>query len=360
MAELAAFTTDEGRWDAVVRRDPQADGAFFCAVRTTGIYCRPSCPSRRPNRENVLFFPTREQAVRAGFRPCKRCRPDTLEAPAPGRAAVLRACELIEREPEPPALAELAAAVGLSPSHFHRLFKEIVGVTPKAYAAARRLQRLQDGLRQGGTVTRAIYDAGFGSSSRCYEGASTLLGMTPAQYRRGAPGVVIRFAVADSYLGPVLVAATERGICLIEFGDSPAELRGRVAVRFPKAEVRDADREFTSWVERVLAFLEAPVQALDLPLDVQGTAFQRRVWEALREIPAGTTATYAEVARRIGKPKASRAVGRACGANKLAVVIPCHRVVATDGDLGGYRWGLDRKRALLDREAGAGSRTTGS
>jgi AraC family transcriptional regulator of adaptative response/methylated-DNA-[protein]-cysteine methyltransferase len=349
---LAPFSTDKQRWAAVVRRDAAADGAFFCAVKTTGIYCRPVCPARRPNRVNVVFYVTTREAERAGFRACKRCRPDAIAAQDPAREAVLQACKLIDEASEPPALGDLAEAVGLSASHFHRLFKEFVGVTPKAYAATRRLRRLQDGLQRGGSVTRAIYDAGFGSSSRCYESAGAMLGMTPTEYRDGAAGVAIRYAVAESYLGHVLIAATQRGICRIEFADSPAQLRERLVARFPRAVLVDGDADFGDWVAQVLAYLEAPAGGLDLPLDVQGTAFQRRVWEALREIPAGTTATYAEIARKIGRPRAARAVGRACATNPVPIVVPCHRVVRGDGDLGGYADGLPRKRALLQREAG--------
>jgi AraC family transcriptional regulator of adaptative response/methylated-DNA-[protein]-cysteine methyltransferase len=295
-----------------------------------------------------LFFGSSDEAERAGFRSCKRCKPAAAAARTPGHEAVLRACRLIEESPEAPGLAELADAAGLSPFYFHRLFKTVVGVTPKEYAATRRLQRLQNGLDEGGTVTGAIYGAGFGSGSRFYEGSP--LGMTPSDYKNGAAGLTIRVAVARCYLGRVLVAATGRGICAIEFGASADELRGRLAVRFPKAQFADGDRVFADRVDEVLAFLESPGRGLNLPLDVQGTAFQRRVWKALQEIPAGSTATYAETARRIGEPAAARAVARACAANPVACAIPCHRVVGSDGDLRGYRWGVARKRKLLRRE----------
>jgi AraC family transcriptional regulator of adaptative response/methylated-DNA-[protein]-cysteine methyltransferase len=346
-----SFADDDARWRAVVERDGRADGTFFYAVKTTGVYCRPACSSRQPKRANVVYFPSCADAERAGFRACKRCRPRTVAARAPGHDAVLRACQLIEESAETPGLDELAGAVGLSPFYFHRLFKEVVGVTPKAYAAARQLRRLREGLDRGETVTRAIYGAGFGSGSRCYEGDG--LGMTPSDYRNGAAGLPIRYALAESYLGRVLVAATGRGICSIELGDTPAELRGRLAARFPGATLVDGDADFAETVRRVVAFLEAPGHGLDLPLDVRGTAFQRRVWEALRAIPAGSTASYAEVARRVGSPSAVRAVARACAANPVAVAIPCHRVVGSDGDLRGYRWGVGRKRELLRREQGA-------
>ncbi len=349
----ASFPDDDARWRAVIERDGRADGAFYYAVKTTGVYCRPACSSRQPRRANVVFFASSADAEGAGFRACKRCGPRSIAARPPGHDAVLRACQLIEESAETPGLDELAGAVGLSPFYFHRLFKEVVGVTPKAYAAARRLRRLREGLDRGETVTRAIYGAGFGSGSRCYEGDG--LGMTPSDYRNGAAGLPIRYALAESYLGRVLVAATERCICSIELGDTPGELRAGLAARFSGATLAEGDADFAAMVRRVVAFLEAPGRGLDLPLDVRGTAFQRRVWEALRAIPAGSTASYGEVARRVGSPTAVRAVARACAANPVAVAIPCHRVVGADGGLRGYRWGVGRKRELLRREqAGAG------
>jgi AraC family transcriptional regulator of adaptative response/methylated-DNA-[protein]-cysteine methyltransferase len=349
MSEIRSFTTDDQRWDAVTRRDRQADGSFLYGVKTTGVYCRPTCTSRLPKRSNVEFFATGAEARRVGYRACKKCQP---EAAGSQRVpdVIVRACRLIEEAEEPPSLTELAEAVGLSPFYFHRLFKEAVGVTPRAYAAARRVERFRAGLREDQTVTRAMYGAGFASSSRCYEGSAEALGMTPGAYKNGGAGQAIRFAVARCYLGWVVVAATGRGVCLIEFGDTADRVRAEVAARFPRAELREAGAEFGEYVEQVLAFLEAPGQGLDLPLDIQGTAFQRRVWEALRAIPAGTTATYGEIAERIGQPTAVRAVARACAANRLAVAIPCHRVVRGDGELSGYRWGGGRKRELLDRE----------
>ncbi len=342
------FGGEDARWQAVERRDLRADGKFYYAVRTTGVYCRASCASRRPNRANVSFFASPGEAERAGYRPCKRCKPKSAANGTPGREAVLRACRLIDDATDPPPLEVLAAAVGLSPFYFHRLFKAVTGVTPKEYAATRRVRRLQDGLDGGETVTRAIYGAGFGSGSRCYDGSP--LGMTPSAYKKGAAGLTVRFAVAKSYLGQVLVAATDRGICAIEFGENAEELRGRLAARFPQAELaRDAD--FAGRVEHVLTFLDIPRHGLDLPLDVQGTAFQRRVWRALQGIPPGSTASYAEVARWVGRPSAARAVARACASNPVAVAIPCHRVVGAGGQLGGYRWGVERKRLLLNREA---------
>ena len=345
------FATDEERWNAVIRRDRQADGKFIYAVRTTGVYCRPPCASRRPNRGNVVYFETYEEAEQAGYRACRKCRPTGASGPSQPPSAIIRACRLIEEAEEPPTLEELAGAVGLSSYYFHRLFKKVLGVTPKGFAAAQRVRRLQEGLLQGRAVTEAIYDAGFASSSRCYEGVGEMLGMTPSKYKKGAAGLKIRFAVAKSYLGWVLVAATERGICVIEFGDTPEKLRERLFARFPKAILLDDDRDFAAWVAQVVTFIEAPSRGLDLPLDIHGTAFQQRVWRALQAIPSGSTATYAEVARRIGSPTAVRAVAGACASNPIAVAIPCHRVVRGDGKLGGYRWGAERKRALTAREA---------
>jgi AraC family transcriptional regulator, regulatory protein of adaptative response / methylated-DNA-[protein]-cysteine methyltransferase len=355
-AATAKFTTDDQRWEAVSHRDRLADGCFFYAVKTTGVYCRPTCSSRLPKRVNVRFFLTCGDAERAGYRACKKCGPKA-SGPTPIPDAVVRACRMIEEADEPPSLNDLAGAVGLSPFYFHRLFKSVVGVTPKSYADARRMLRFQDGLLEGRPITRAIYDAGFGSSSRCYEGAADNLGMTPSAYRNGGTGQVIRYAVAQCHLGWVLVAATDRGICGIEFGGTAAALRSAFKARFPAAVLRGDDADFAAWVAEVLALIEAPDRRFDLPLDIQGTAFQRRVWEALRAIPAGSTATYADIAARIGSPSAVRAVARACAANPVAVVVPCHRVVGTDGQLKGYRWGVQRKRALLDREADARARS---
>lgn len=353
MTHATVFATDQARWIAVASRNRQADGSFWYGVRTTGIYCRPSCSSRLPNRANVAFFDTCAQAERGGYRACRKCQP-TVSGPDRIPDAILRARALIEAAEEPPTLDTLAAAVGFSPFHFQRMFKKAVGVTPKAYAAARRIERFREGLRDERTVMRAMYEAGFGSSSRCYETAGATLGMTPTEYMRGGAGIVIRFAVAECWLGWVAVAATERGVCRIAFGDAPDSLRTELAAEFPKATVREGDAEFQQWIARVAVHLEAPGHDLDLPLDIQGTAFQRKVWEALRAIPAGTTASYTEIARRIGQPKAARAVAVACAANPLAIAIPCHRIIRTDGTLSGFRWGVERKRQLLDREAELG------
>jgi AraC family transcriptional regulator, regulatory protein of adaptative response / methylated-DNA-[protein]-cysteine methyltransferase len=343
--------SDEERWQAVSRRDPAFDGKFLFAVRTTCVYCRPSCASRPAKRENVSFFDTGALAEKAGYRACKRCRPDKLDAPDPQVQAVKRACERIEAAEEAPKLADLAASVGLSPYHFHRVFKTITGVTPKAYAAEMRARRAADKLRTAGTVTEAIYDAGFNSSSRFYENTDARLGMTPGAVRRGGAGAVIRFAVGEASLGAVLVAATNKGVCAILLGDDPQALVRDLQDRFPRAEFKGGDAEFERTVAEVVGLVEAPGQRLDLPLDIRGTAFQQRVWAALSAIPSGKTATYAEIARVIGQPKAVRAVAQACGANPLAIAIPCHRVVRSDGDLSGYRWGVERKRKLIDREA---------
>lgn len=345
----AAFTTDELRWKALLKRDRRADGVFWYAVKTTGVYCRPGCSSRRPRRANVEFFDSPLQAERAGYRACKKCGPDALSVDHT-HSAVIEACKLIDQSSEPLTLNELAGAVGLSPYHFHRLFKKYVGVTPKAYSAACRTKRLQTELREKTTITKAMYGAGFGSSSRLYERVGDHLGMPPSAYKNGGAGQSIRFATAKCSLGWIAVAVTERGICSIEFGDKRSRLREALSKRFPKAEMRADDAGLQETLTQVLAGIENPDHRIDLPLDIQGTAFQRRVWAALQGIPAGTTATYTEIAKRIGRPTAARAVARACASNKLAVAIPCHRVLRADGSLSGYRWGIERKRKLLERE----------
>ncbi|PGH56541.1 bifunctional DNA-binding transcriptional regulator/O6-methylguanine-DNA methyltransferase Ada [Azospirillum palustre] len=344
------------RWEALRRRDPAADGQFVYAVRSTGVYCRPSCAARPARPENVAFYATNAEAERAGFRPCKRCRP---EGPSQGdrRAeAVAAACRLIEEAEEAPQLDQLAAAAGMSPHHFHRIFKQVAGVTPRAYVQAQRAARVADALQQAGSVTEAIYEAGYGSSGRFYETAGARLGMTPTSYRRGGAGETIRFAVGACSLGSILVAATERGVCAILLGDDPELLLRDLQDRFPRAELIGGDPAFEATVAQVVGFVETPGTGLALPLDIGGTAFQQRVWQALRAIPAGSTASYAEVATAIGEPAAVRAVARACGANPLAVAIPCHRVVRSDGALSGYRWGVERKRDLLDRERSEATR----
>jgi AraC family transcriptional regulator of adaptative response/methylated-DNA-[protein]-cysteine methyltransferase len=351
-----AFASDDRRWAAVQARDGAADGHFYFAVKTTGVYCRPSCRSRAPLRKNVAFYETAAAARRAGYRACKRCRPDDNAAANPQRAAVMRACRLIEEAETPPKLADLARAAGLSPYHFHRQFKKILGVTPKAYIAARRTGRLQRHLAKGAPVTDAIFDSGFNTSSRFYETSAQTLGMKASAYRKGGEGAEISYAVVRCYLGHVLVAGTGRGICMIAFGNDPTELVADLKHRFPRADWREDARDFAAQVKRVIAFIEAPAGGLDLPLDIQGTAFQRRVWQALRRVPAGATASYTDIARKIGQPAAVRAVAQACGANPVAVAVPCHRILRSDGALGGYRWGTARKEKILAREAAAAKR----
>lgn len=341
---------DKARWAAVVARDKACDETFYYGVVTTGVYCRPSCPARRPKRENVCFHATVAEAEAAGFRPCKRCRPDAASPAGVHAARIAAACRRIETADDAPSLAELATAAGMSPYHFHRIFRSVVGVTPKAYASAVRSQRLRNELAHAATVTEAIYESGFTSASRFYAGATGTLGMTPSRFRAGGKDMTIRFAVGTCSLGLLLVAASETGICAILLGDDASVLERDLAKRFPRARLIAGDTAFTEIVEQVVAHVEAPQTALSLPLDVRGTAFQHQVWMALRDIPPGSTTTYAEVARRIGKPKSVRAVAGACAANPLAVAIPCHRVLASDGKLSGYRWGIARKRKLLDRE----------
>jgi AraC family transcriptional regulator, regulatory protein of adaptative response / methylated-DNA-[protein]-cysteine methyltransferase len=352
-SEQAPFARDEERWKAVLRRDREADGAFYFSVRTTGVYCRPSCAARRPLRSNVAFHTTWGEAERAGFRPCKRCRPGQPGLSEQRAEAVARACRMIEAAEEPLSLEELAAAVGMSKFHFHRVFKAATGVTPSAYARALRAQRMRDALVRSDSVTNAIYEAGFSSSGRFYAGSSGLLGMTPSTFRSGGAGVSIRFAVGECSLGSILVAATDKGICSITFGDDPDLLVRELQDRFHKADLIGGDSDFEHVVATVVGFVEAPGHGLDLALDVRGTAFQCQVWQVLCEIPAGSTVSYADIARRIGAPNAVRPVARACASNPVAVAIPCHRVVRRDGSLSGYRWGVERKRALLAREAAA-------
>lgn len=349
---IRATDLNEGEyWNAVRRRDSSFDGTFYYSVATTGVYCRPSCPARLPNRKNVAFHASCEDAEKAGFRPCKRCKPNEPSLHERYATKVAKACRLIEVAEVQPKLDELAGAVGLSPYHFHRVFKAITGVTPKGYAIAHRQKRLHDSLETSATVTEAIYQAGFNSSGRFYAAADKILGMTPSDFRSGGANAEMRFAVGQCSLGAILVAASEKGICAIFLGDDPEALVHELEDRFPKAVLIGGDRAFEDVMAKVVGLVEAPAVGLDLPLDVRGTAFQHQVWQALREIPAGATATYSEIAERIGVPKAVRAVAAACAANKIAVAIPCHRIVRKDGSLSGYRWGVDRKRALIDREA---------
>lgn len=316
----------------------------------TGIYCRPSCAARRAQPKNVRFHGSCAEAEQAGFRPCKRCRPNEVAAAERDATLVAGICRMIERSEEPPRLDEMAAAAGLSPSRFHRLFKSVTGLTPREYAAARRAQRVRDELARADSVTEAIYAAGFASSGRFYEAADRMLGMTPGAFRAGGANATIHFAIGQCALGAVLVARSDRGVCAILMGDDPEPLVRDLQDRFPRAHLVGGDAGFEHLVARVLGYVEDPSRGLDLPLDIRGTAFQQRVWQALQTIPPGTTVTYTEIAERIGTPKAVRAVAGACAANAIAVAIPCHRVVRTDGSLSGYRWGVERKRALLERE----------
>lgn len=346
----AAQIEAEQRWQAVVHRDPQADGEFVYAVRTTGVYCRPSCPSRAAKRQNVEFFESPGLAAAAGYRPCKRCRPDAPSQQERRGELVRQACLTIARSASAPALAQLGQQAGMSPYHFHRIFKAGTGLTPKAFHKAVRAGRMTASLQSAGSVTEAIYDAGFNSAGRFYEAASAMLGMSPGTYRRGGAGEHIRYAVVPCALGWVVVAATRKGVCAIELGDSAQALAEGLLARFSQAQFEAADAGFQRWVADVLAYIEQPRGVLDLPLDVQGTVFQRRVWQALQAIPAGETASYGEIAARIGQPGAHRAVAHACAGNPVAVAIPCHRAVRTDGRLTGYRWGIARKAELLRRE----------
>jgi AraC family transcriptional regulator of adaptative response/methylated-DNA-[protein]-cysteine methyltransferase len=341
---------DAARWQAVQNRDRAADGRFVYAVKTTGIYCRPSCGARPARRENVSFFADGAAAERAGFRPCKRCRPNEAALGDKQAATMAKICHVIEQADEMPSLDALAKVAGLSRFHFHRLFKAVTGVTPKAYADQHRARRVQDELTRSDTVTNAIYGAGFNSNGRFYAAANGRLGMTPTEYRAGGQHAVIRFAVGQCSLGAILVAATDKGVCAITLGDDPDALVHELEDHFPKAKLIGGDKAFEKLVATVVGFVEAPNAGLALPLDVRGTAFQHQVWRALRDIPAGSTATYAEIAARIGRPKAVRAVAQACATNPVAVAIPCHRVVRTDGALSGYRWGIARKRVLLKLE----------
>jgi AraC family transcriptional regulator, regulatory protein of adaptative response / methylated-DNA-[protein]-cysteine methyltransferase len=337
-------------WAAVIAHDASQDGRFFYSVRTTGVYCRPGCASRQPRPENVAYYETAEAAEAAGFRPCKRCRPREGSPAERHVAAIGRACALIRASDRLPSLAELADAAGISRFHFHRVFKQITGATPRDWGKAHRMGRLADRLEAGEGVAEAVYGAGFGASSRAYEAAPNGLGMTPGARRDGGKGETIRYTVVSTWLGLALVAATERGVCMTALGDESAGLEADLRRRFPAATLVAADAALCGWTERVVRYITRPAEQLDLPLDIRGTAFQAQVWRALQKIPPGQTATYTEIAAALGRPKAVRAVAQACAGNKLAVLVPCHRVVRTDGDLAGYRWGVERKRALLARE----------
>src|ERR1700722_2667923 len=351
MNTTIAYDTEDDRWAAVQARDAAADGHFVYAVRTTGVYCQPSSTARLPKRENVEFFDSADAAEAAGYRCSRRARADQTSAAAERAAFVARACRLIEASETPPQLDDLATEVGMSPFHFHRLFKAETGLTPKAYSSAYRARKLREELSSpDASITDAIYGAGFNSNSRFYEASEQLLGMRARDYRAGGTGAVIRFAVGECSLGAILVAQSQRGICAILLDDDPEALVRDLQDQFPKAQLIGGEAEFEQLIAQVVGFIEAPSIGFNLPLDVRGTAFQERVWQALREIPPGATVSYTQIAERIGAPKAVRAVAQACGANHIAVAIPCHRVVRRDGDIAGYRWGVDRKRELLRRE----------
>jgi AraC family transcriptional regulator, regulatory protein of adaptative response / methylated-DNA-[protein]-cysteine methyltransferase len=344
-------TEQDPRWKRILARDKGADGTFWYSVATTGVYCRPSCPSRTARPENVAIHDTLAKAKATGFRACLRCDPDGVSQETHNAALVAQVCALIERNDQTPPLAELAASVGLSAGHFHRLFKGATGLTPKEYAAAHKARRVRVGLSQGQPVSETIYDAGFNSSGRFYANSTGMLGMTPSQYRNGGNRETLRFAVGQCSLGAILVASSAKGVAAILLGDDPDALVQDLQHTFPKAALIGADSGYEKLVARVVGLVDTPGLGHDLPLDVRGTAFQRRVWKALQAIPAGTTATYGQIAHAIGAPNATRAVARACAANTLAVAIPCHRVIRRDGAASGYRWGVERKRTLLDRES---------
>ncbi|MBL8447161.1 MAG: bifunctional DNA-binding transcriptional regulator/O6-methylguanine-DNA methyltransferase Ada [Zoogloeaceae bacterium] len=354
---LVAAQEDDRRWAAVLARDGAADGAFVFAVSSTGIYCRPSCPARRPKRSNVRYFPTPAEAEAAGFRPCQRCRPQDPVGASPHLALVVEACRRIADQADAaPSLAELARSARLSPGHFQRVFKTLVGLSPRAFAQACRGQRLREALTAGSPVTEALYAAGYGAPSRMYAQAEALLGMAPGRYRQGGPDESIVYGLARCSLGLLLVARSGRGVCALTLGDDEAALIQDLAIRFPRAQRAAGQGELGPWLDQAVAAVEAPAVGLDLPLDLRGTAFQQRVWQALRATPAGASLTYAELAAAVDRPGAARAVGSACGANPVAVGVPCHRVVRADGGLGGYRWGLERKAALRAREGDKGDK----
>jgi AraC family transcriptional regulator of adaptative response/methylated-DNA-[protein]-cysteine methyltransferase len=352
--QLRAATINDPRWAEVVARSTGADGKFYFGVKTTGVYCRPSCPARAARPENVDFYAMREEAERAGFRPCKRCQPDRAPLVEQYAEMVARACRVIEESETIPALKDIATRVGMSVYHFHRVFKHITGLTPRQYATAQREKRVRNQLGRGSSVTDAIFDAGYNSSSRFYEKSDKVLGMTPSRYRAGGADGEIHFAIGECSLGSILVAQSDRGICAILLGSDPDKLARELQDSFPRASLIGGDSGFEEIIAKVVGFIDTPGTGLDLPLDIRGTVFQQRVWQSLREIPLGGTESYADIARRIGAPGSVRAVGRACAANKLAVAIPCHRVVRNDGALAGYRWGVERKRVLLEKEAGMG------
>ena len=344
-------TATDPRWARVLARDRTADGVFWYSVATTGVYCRPSCPSRAANPRNVGLHDTLADARARGFRACRRCNPDGLSPMEASAAIAAKACRLIEQSEQAPSLTELAQATGLSPGYFHRIFKSVTGLTPKAYEAGHRAGRVRAALNGEGSVTKAIYDSGFNSSGRFYAQSTGMLGMSPTRYKAGGANEEIRFAIGQCSLGAILVASSTKGVVAVLIGDDPNALAENLQDRFPKARLVGGDADYETQVARVVGFIEAPELGLDLPLDIRGTAFQQRVWQALTEIPAGCTASYTEIAARIGAPSSVRAVAGACAANSIAIAIPCHRVVRNDGALSGYAWGVERKRQFLQREA---------
>jgi AraC family transcriptional regulator of adaptative response/methylated-DNA-[protein]-cysteine methyltransferase len=340
-------------WRAVTTNDERFDGAFYLGVKTTGIYCKPSCRARTPKRENVAFYSTPDAAERSGFRACLRCRPQSAGEVEPRIAAIIRACELLESDTAY-SLDDLAAELNISPYHLQRSFKEIIGISPKKYAEAKRMERFKEVLREGGDVTAAMYDAGFGSSSRLYESVGEKMGMTPAAYKKGGKGVTINYTITDSELGRILVARTIKGLCNVAFADGDEALEANLRKEYPNAEIVSDAAVLKDFVDEILKHLAGKKKRLDLPLDIQATAFQMQVWELLRRIPYGETVTYSQIAEMLGDKKKVRAVAQACANNRVAVVIPCHRVVGKDGKLTGYRWGIERKEKLLTKESSVG------
>jgi AraC family transcriptional regulator of adaptative response/methylated-DNA-[protein]-cysteine methyltransferase len=343
--------TEETLWEAILNRNPSFEGKLFYGVRSTGIYCRPTCSSRRPNRNQVCFFQSPQEAEVAGFRPCKRCLPQYETAPNLTQAKILAICRYIEEQVDHiPTLSELSSRFEISPSYLQREFKRVIGLSPFQYANALRSDRFKQRLQQGEEITRAVYDTGYGSSSRLYEKASKQLGMTPKTYRCSGKGMHIAYTIVPCSLGYLLVATTEKGICAVKLGDEIDQLERILLNEFNQADIVRDDYLHRDWVQTILSFIVGDAPHLDLPLDIRGTAFQKQVWQALQKIPYGETRTYADIAREIGKPHAVRAVGTACGANPAALIVPCHRVLRTDGTLGGYHWGIERKEKLLAQE----------
>ena len=350
MKPQTIYNTDDRRWKAVARREQSADRCFYYAVMTTGIFCRPGCPSRLPKRENVEYFISSQAAMASGYRPCKKCKPTATNANEDTERKIIAACRIIENSTAVPKLADLARKLQLSPYYFHRLFKKVVGVTPKQFGSSHRSRRLSNSLKTSRSITDAFYDAGFSSSSGAYDKNQSQLSMKPKEYRAGGVGLTLHYGVAACTFGWIMVAGTDRGICSIEIDDDPALLLQQLQERFPQATVTQAGPGFANLVRDVVKFIKAPQNSFNIPLDIQGTAFQIQVWSILRQIEPGKTMSYTEVAEKIGNPKAVRAVAGACASNKLAVVIPCHRVISKNGELGGYRWGVERKKMLLDNE----------